>query len=451
MNMVKKSKLAKAHVITVDMGYGHQRASYPLKDIAYNKTILNANTYKGIPKSDRDIWKNSRKAYEFISRFKKVPIIGSTAFDIYDKLQAIEPFYPKRDLSAANIQIKSMYSLIKRKKWGKHLIDKLAQKPLPLITTFFIPAFMAETFNYPGEIYCLGTDTDLSRSWAPLNPNMSRIKYFSPNYRVAERLKMYGVNPDNIFITGFPLPDEIVGGEKETILKKDLGRRLYNLDPKKKYTSRYKETIISHLGKKNFATKQHHPLTLAFAVGGAGAQRELGMEIVKSLKRNIQKKQIKIILVAGTHSDVNTYFKKETMDLGLGNQLGKGIEIIFERKKEDYFKKFTMALKQTDIIWTKPSELSFYTALGIPLIMSETIGSQEKFNRRWLKAIGSGIDQENPQHANQWLFDWLNSGWFAEAAMQGFIEASTNAVDNIKKVVIHKPELSHDIQKILQY
>jgi hypothetical protein len=28
-----------AWVITVDMGYGHQRAAYPLKDIAYERII----------------------------------------------------------------------------------------------------------------------------------------------------------------------------------------------------------------------------------------------------------------------------------------------------------------------------------------------------------------------------------------------------------------------------
>lgn len=446
-----KNGSPKAHVITVDMGYGHQRASYPLKDIAYNKKLINANTYKGIPHEDRELWKNSRKAYEFISRFKKVPIVGSTAFDIYDKFQAIPSFYPKRDLSESNIQLRTMFSLIKRKNWGKHLIDKLAENPLPIVTTFFIPAFMAEIFKYPGEIYCLGTDTDLSRSWVPVNPNLSKIKYFSPNYRVAERLKMYGINPDNIFITGFPLPDEIIGGKKETILKRSLGRRLYNLDPKNLYIKRYKETIESHLGKVNFPNKQTHPLTIMFAVGGAGAQRELGIEIVKSLQTKIANKEVRIILVAGTHSNVNSYFKKETMNLGLRNRLGSYVKIIFERKKYDYFSKFSQALKETDILWTKPSELSFYTALGLPLIMAPSIGSQEKFNRRWLKAIGSGIDQEDPRYTHQWLFDWLNSGWFAEAAMQGFIEASTSGVENIKQVLIHKPELSHDIQKILQY
>ena len=37
--------MKKAWVITVDMGYGHQRAAYPLKDIAYER-IITANSDK---------------------------------------------------------------------------------------------------------------------------------------------------------------------------------------------------------------------------------------------------------------------------------------------------------------------------------------------------------------------------------------------------------------------
>jgi hypothetical protein len=442
----------KAHIVAVDMGYGHQRAASPLRKACCHSALVNANSYTGIPKADRDIWNQSRKMYEFFSRFKKVPVLGEIAWDVFDKFQEIQPFYPKRDLSAPTIQLKSTYSLIKKKKWGKHLIDKLAKNPIPIVSTFFIPAFMADVFNYPGEIYCLCTDTDVSRAWAPLDPKKSKIKYFAPNYRVEQRLKMYGVNPDNIFVTGFPLPDELVGGAKETKLRKYLGERLYNLDPKKIYLKRYYDSIGEHLGKSNFPPKKHHPLTIMFAIGGAGAQRELGVTILKSLKQDIQQDKIRMILVAGVHNQVNTFFKKEIRELGMANELKQNkIKIIFSQTKMDYFNKFDKALRHTDILWTKPSELSFYTALGIPIIMSEPIGSQEHFNRRWLKAIGSGTTMEDPRYTNQWLFDWLESGWFAEAAMNGFLEASTSAVQNIDKILSHRPEETSKIKTILQY
>jgi len=445
------NKKQKAYVVAVDMGYGHQRAAWPLKKLAHKGEIINANNYRGIPKSDRETWKHSRESYEFISRFKKVPLIGKHVWNLYDKLQEIPPFYPKRDLSKPSLQVRSIYSLIRRKKWGKHLIDTLAKKPLPIVTTFFIIAYMAEEFNYPGEIYCLGTDTDLSRAWAPLDPRKSRIKYLAPNPRCEKRLRLYGVRSENIFVTGFPLPEELVGGPEETILKKELGYRLYSLDTKKVYLKNYQDTVIKHLGKKNYPKRGDHVLTLMFAVGGAGAQRNLGIDIVKSLKQKIKEKKIRVVLVAGIHNDGNTYFKKEVCNLGLRSELNKGVKIIHGTDKADYFRKFNQIIKHTDILWTKPSELSFYTALGLPIIMAPPIGSQEKFNRRWLRTIGSGINQENPEFTEQWLFDWLNSGWFAEAAMQGFLEASTSGADNIEKILAHKEEAISKIKKILQY
>jgi len=441
----------KAYIIAVDMGYGHQRAAYPLRKLSINNEVLNANVYKGIPDADKKIWQNSRKSYEFMSRFKKTPLIGEIVWDIYDKLQEIPPFYPKRDLSAPTLQLKAIYSLIKRKNWGRHLFETLAKKPLPIVATFFIPAFMAEIFKYPGEIYCLATDSDISRAWAPLSPAKSKIKYFAPNHRVQERLKLYGVKEENIFVTGFPLPEELIGGANKTILRKELGFRLYNLDPKKVYLNHFKESINRHLGQANFPQKKHHPLTITFAVGGAGAQRELGIEIAKSLKKQIIQNHLHLILVAGIHNDVSKYFRSELTHLGLGQQINKQIKIIFSQTKESYFRKFNQALKHTDILWTKPSELSFYTALGLPIIMSPIIGSQEAFNQKWLRTIGSGVNQEDPKYTHQWLFDWLNSGWFAEAAMNGFLEASTCGVDNIKKILANKEEEIDAIKKILHY
>ena len=65
----------KAYVVTVDMGYGHQRAVFPLRDFTDGE-IINANKYAGIPKSDERKWEGGRKLYESISRLKSIPLIG---------------------------------------------------------------------------------------------------------------------------------------------------------------------------------------------------------------------------------------------------------------------------------------------------------------------------------------------------------------------------------------
>ncbi|OGF30906.1 hypothetical protein A2223_03585 [Candidatus Falkowbacteria bacterium RIFOXYA2_FULL_35_8] len=442
----------KAWVVAVDMGYGHQRAAAPLKKIAYKKKVINANNYPGIPEKDLKVWKESRRFYEFISRFKKVPLIGQAAFDLFDKFQEIPEFYPKRDLSAPNMQLKYMYHMIEKYKWGEHLIKKMGKKPLPLITTFFVTAFMAEKFDYPGEIFAVVTDTDISRTWVALDPRMSRIKYLAPSTRAVERLKLYGVPDERIFHTGFPLPVENLGSIDLDVLKYDVANRLINLDPNKKYLNRFDESIRIHLGEKNYPrTKSNHKLTLMFAVGGAGAQKEIGIEIIKSLFQTIKSGDLRIYLVAGTHKDIEQYYKSELRKLKMNKYLNKGIRIIHSPAKEDYFKKFNKALKETDILWTKPSELSFYTALGLPIIMAPTIGSQEKFNRNWLFKIGSGVEQENPIYTNEWLYDLLETGWFAEASMQGFLEAPKYGTYNIQKIISAKPEFCLECKTEMKY
>ena len=430
----------KVWVISVNMGYGHQRTAEPLRGLG---EIINANDYEGIPKKDKTIWQSMQQFYEFISRFSRIPLIGKATFSIYDRFQKIFSFYPKREISEPNLTLKQIYSLFK-KGWGKDLIEKLKMKNeklkinLPIISTFFIPAFMAEYFNYPGEIFCVVCDADIARTWVSLNPSQSKIKYFAPTERVVERLKLYGVKEENIFLTGYPLPiknitaNPPVGGLE--ILKEDLKNRLINLDPKKRYFEKYKILIEENLGKlpENFS----HPLTIMFSVGGAGAQKEIGIKTIKSLAVEIWAGEVKVILVCGIREKVKEYFEKEINKIYRGRTpVNSGVEILFGTDIEDYFQKFNQALRKIDILWTKPSELSFYSALGLPIIIAPAIGSQEEFNMRWLLKSGFGVLQENPRYTRQWLFDWLNRGYLAEAAMEGFVEGEKLGIFKISQII----------------
>ena len=141
----------KAWIIAADMGYGHQRTAYPLREIAFSGKIINANSYDGIPEKDKKFWQRTRIFYEFISRFKRIPLIGNMAFSFFNKFQIILDYYPKRDLSRPDINIRSIFSFIKRG-WGKDLILRFKKNSLPIISTFFTPAFMAEEFEYPNDI-----------------------------------------------------------------------------------------------------------------------------------------------------------------------------------------------------------------------------------------------------------------------------------------------------------
>jgi len=423
----------KVWLIAVDMGYGHQRTAHPLRDIAYRGEVIRINNYVGIPSKDQKIWRLTQESYEFISRFRRIPFLGEMVFGIFDTFQRIVSFYPKRDLSPPTFSLKTIYSYIK-KGWGRDLIERLKKHPLPIVTTFFTPAFMAEEFDYPSEIYCVICDADINRAWAPLNPSKSKIKYFVPNTWTRERLRLYGVKAENIFLTGYPLPKENIGSKKE-IVKEDVKNRILNLDPRGRYRKLYLPLIKNYLG--DLPLRSHHPLTIMFSIGGAGAQKEIALSIIQSLRRKLQSHQMRLFLAVGIKERVYEYFLRNIKSINLTTQ----IQIIYDQNIKEYFKKFNLALRETDILWTKPSELSFYAGLGIPIIIAPSLGSQEDFNRRWLLHIGAGRLQENPAYADQWLFDLLNSGQFAEMAMQGFVEIEKMGTYHIEDIILRKYQL----------
>lgn len=433
----------KAYLVAVDMGYGHQRALFPLLDDAAvpeewgiaKPMIISGNDYPGIPEKDRHLWDTIRTLYEKISRMNGVSVLGTRLFNAMDYVQRIVPFYPKRDLSKPVFQVIDIYKHI-HKGFGKHLIETLNKNPLPLITSFFMIAFCAEEHGYRGKIYCLCTDTDIARAWAPLNPKASNIIYLAPTRRVRERLLLYGVKPENIFITGFPLPKEVVGNDKvknSLIAKQALSRRISRLDPTGVYQKKYSGILSMYLGADHFP-KTDGPITITFAVGGAGAQSNIGIAILKSLKDPITKGLIKLNLAAGSSDVVRHIFQQGLIDAGIDN-LNEGVNIIYHQNKYEYFKMFNLALVETDVLWTKPSELSFFAGAGIPIIMSPALGAQEACNKEWLQAVGAGFMQEDPQYTNEWFFDLLDSGRLAEAAMNGFMDASKEGTYHIEDLV----------------
>lgn len=442
-----------AHIVAVNMGYGHERPANVLRSLADGSRVIIANDYPSIPSQDKELWETSRVWYERISRFRHVPLVGPAVFGLMDELQRVPEFYPRRDLSKPSLQLRELYALIRGRNWIRHLIDDLAGNPLPLVCTFFTPAFAAEEFGYPGDIYLVVTDADMSRAWAPLAPKRSRIKYFAPTGRVAERLQLYGVRKEQIYLTGFPLPTEAIGGEDAPIVRQDLSRRLCNLDPQGVFATHASQMLQATLGSATcsaIAGKRRTPITVTFAVGGAGAQRELAMQVVGSLRNDIKRGRIRFNLVAGTRREVADYFREELMKLGLADAMRKNnVRVVMAASREQYFSSFTTLMRETDILWTKPSELSFYAGLGLPIIMAPTVGSQEDFNRRWLQQVGAGTDQLDPRYANEWLFDWIEGGVLARMAWNGYVEAPTHGAYRIEDILRGRPNTMHPLPLIV--
>ncbi|MBC7074081.1 hypothetical protein H5T58_01695 [Candidatus Parcubacteria bacterium] len=414
--------MRKFWLVSVSMGYGHQRTAFPLSRFALR--WVQANEYPEIPQRDKIIWKRAKDFYESLSRLKNVKFFGPILFSFLDFFQKIPPFYPKKDWTKPNFMLKQNYSLIKRG-WGRDLIERLKRENpfVPFVSTFFTPAFMAEVFNYPGPIFCIVCDADIARTWAPLDPLKSKIKYFVPTERVAERLQLYGVKRENIFFTGFPLPLDNAKGAPE-----NLKMRILNLDPKGKFLKKYKDLVEKKIGK--LPKISSRPLTILFSIGGAGAQKEIALEAFRQLQKEIQTQEIRFIVSVGTREDLKRFFEKKIEKKPLG------FSLLFGSTIKEYFEKFNNALKTIDILWTKPSELSFYSALGIPILIAPPIGSQEEFNLRWLQNSGYGILQRDVRYFRDWFFDWLNEGYFAEMAFEAFLEGERFGTEKIRKILL---------------
>ena len=432
---MEESISKKAWLISEEMGYGHQRTAFNLRNLAF-KEIIQINNYKNIPLKDKIFWEINKESYYFVSKLTDIPIIGNFLFNIFlDRFQRIEDFYSDyKGKKNKNFQLNSNYFYIKLG-FGKDLIQilKKENEKIPIISTFFMPAFLAEYHHYKGEIFCIICDTDISRSWAPFFPEKSKIKYFASTKRTAERLKRYGVKKENIYLTGYPLPPENLGDEKLTILKEDLKYRLLNLDPKRKFQKKYLPLIKKHL--KELPKNPNHNLSLMLSIGGAGAQKKFAEKILESLRDQIENNSINLTLIAGNKQKVNQYFLKIIEFFNLKERLNKNLKIIYKEDINSFFAQFNQELRKTDILITKPSELSFYAGLGLPILILPPIGHHEVLNKNWLIRKGAGIEIEDLKYIKNWLEDFLNAGLFFKAAISGFLEIRKLGTFKITKII----------------
>jgi UDP-N-acetylglucosamine:LPS N-acetylglucosamine transferase len=197
-----------------------------------------------------------------------------------------------------------------------------------------------------------------------------------------------------------------------TTLRKNLGRRLGRLDPTGRFRSRF-AVELSQLGEP--ADSDGKPPLITFAVGGAGAQAELARQFLPGLKRLVENGKLRLCLVAGVRGEVAKEFRE-----ALAENRMSGVEILHEPTLDEYFKKFHERLGDTDILWTKPSEMTFFAALGLPLIMAPPVGVHERYNRRWAAEAGAGLFQHDVRFAGEWLEAYLADGTLAGAAWAGF-------------------------------
>jgi hypothetical protein len=345
---------------------------------------------------------------------------------LMDTVTNIPPLY-ERGLSEPHLGTRGLDFLIDRG-LGRGLIRYLREHQLPLVTTFYAPAIIADRAGI--DSYCVVTDADINRVWAPMNGRHSRIRYFAPSTRVVRRLCAYGVPRERITLTGFPLPDELLGGPELTVARRNLARRLVRLDPEGYFRELHRHDVERVLGALP-SGEEKKPPRLTFAVGGAGAQAEMAFEFLPSFRDAIVAGDLDVTLVAGTRPDVGETFARALHETGLSDR----VSILIAPDFPTYYRKFNALLADTDILWTKPSEMSFYAALGVALVIARPVGSHERFNRRWLREQGVALKQHKPRHAASWMDEWLKDGTLAAAAWTGFVRMPKEGTHRIAAAV----------------
>jgi hypothetical protein len=400
------------------MGFGHLRAAHALAS-ALDTPVLHADRPPLAGPEEQRLWQSARRLYEATARASQLPLLGAPLRALLDSLTSIPHLYPKRDLSAATLQARSLDRLI-RKGLGMGLVERLRETGAPLLTTYFASAVLADGHGC-APVYCVVTDVDLNRVWVPMEPRRSGIVFLTPSRRALERLRAYGVARGQIEYTGFPLPPELLGGPDLAVLRRQLAGRLVRLDREGTFREQARSEIHYFLGVELPEDQERRPPLLTFTVGGAGAQAGLAQPLVHSLAPLVREGRLRLALAAGTRPEVAARFERWVRDADLGDRLGDDVVIFLGTGVDAYFAGFNRLLAETDILWTKPSEMTFFAALGIPLVFSQPVGMHERYNRRWAIENGAGLKQREPRHAGYWIREWLAEGTLAAAAWSGFM------------------------------
>jgi UDP-N-acetylglucosamine:LPS N-acetylglucosamine transferase len=372
-------------VAAVDMGYGHLRPAAALAD-QLGTQVMQIELPPLGDRRDQDFWRRVRKMYEPLTRLSQAPTVGAPMRTLLNALTAIPSPWPARDLSAATAGTRWMERVAKDG-IGEALAEYVKAAQAPLMTTFYAAAILAELHG-ASRLHCLVTDSDVNRVWAPPQPRKSGIRYFTPAERARRRMVSYGVPKERVRSTGYPLPDELVGRDGAAL------RRNF-------------EARAARLSRKG------SPPLIVFAIGGAGAQVPLAKKLIRGMAPQVRDGSLRLALVAGRRPEVASALNAALEAARIE------AELLYDPDVFAYIRRFNALLASADALWSKPSEMTFFAALGLPFISAAPVGVHEQWNLRWAADRGAALPQHEPESSGEWLLEWLEDGVLLSAAEAG--------------------------------
>ncbi len=402
--MMTSEKLSgyKYLITTAYMGFGHLRAAHNIA--SYGKCpILRVDQPPYTNHVDDFLWKSSQAIHTHASRDKESKI--GFFYNWFESLMAIPENGTPPSLGPSKF-----VHVMQKLGAGDKLFKEFDETNPTLFHTFYLPAMLSAYHGYRGKDFLLLCDTDFHRVWAPIDPEKYDLKYCVPISSSADRLISYGVEKEKIFVTGFPLPNINTGGHDLRVSERDFDARRMRLK-----------------------ADSNSPLTIMFPFSGAGAYSNLLSDLVKSIHEDLKEGSLRLIVSCGNNT--HALRSAENLFINYGIEDLEYAEIIFENDIFAAFDRFNSALKSSDVIITKPSEMVFYAALGIPLIFLPPIGAHEEKNRDYIFENNCGVNMVPSSDFPRWLEKSRRKGLLLELADKGFTSLPKNGSVVIDELV----------------
>lgn len=398
-------------VVAVRMGYGHLRAAHAVAELA-GVPVLEADRPPLAGMLDRLLWGGVRFSYESVSRLSQDPLVGPLAGAVLEGVTRIPSLEAPGDLSLPDAGTR-LLGWFCRRGFGRRLAGWLQRRRAVLVTTFYAAA-MAAAAHSRQPVLLVVTDSEVARAWVEERPEAGTVLYCVPAEVTRRRLLRYGVPEGRIRVTGFPLPPSLA---EEPWAKARLEARLGRLEGRDR------------------------PVHLALVLGGAAAQAGLALELAGGLVPMVAAGRLRLSLVTGTHQRLARRFAAEARQWRHQHGLDQEtVRVVHEPSVERLFDRFNLELSGVDVLWTKPSEMVFFAALGLPLILAPPVGAQEEANRRWVLGAGAGLDQPVPQEMAGWLQARIADGTLAAMARRGYERLPRNGS---WEILDHAANLAH--------
>jgi UDP-N-acetylglucosamine:LPS N-acetylglucosamine transferase len=154
-----------------------------------------------------------------------------------------------------------------------------------------------------------------------------------------------------------------------------------------------------------------------------------------SLHNKVVDGKYALTLFAGIRPKIASILLEMVQCAGLANHLDKNIKILLARDLQEYFHTFNECLANTDVLWTKPSELIFYASLGLPLLLADPVGGQEHANRKWLLSKDAGLDAGAPSEFARRIDHLLATGELYRIAGNAYSRLERNGLTRIIEIL----------------